>query len=1044
MAENKTEKKPRAGTGQPSAPTRNVGDVMVVGGGISGIQASLDLANMGFKVYLVEKGPAIGGTMAKLDKTFPTNDCSMCIESPKFNEVSRHPNIEVLTLAEVDKVEGQAGDFRVTLTKTPRYVIQEKCTGGGSCAEYCPVRVPNEFNQDLSLSKCIHIYFPQAAPLKSYIDSKKCLFLQEKKCQICVGVCEKKAIDLYQQPEKMYLEVGAIILSAGFEAFDPALRGDYGYGKYPNVVTSLDYERILCSTGPYEGEIERPSDKKHPKKIAWIQCVGSRQVIPGGNSYCSSVCCTYTQKQVILSKDHDADIQATIFHNDIRSFGKDFERFYQRAENLPGVRFIRSYVSVGREIPETHNITIKYDTDRDGVNEEEFDLVVLSVGLTPPEDVKGLAATFGIELNDHNFCRTNPGNPLQTSRPGIFVSGAFQGPMDIPESVMGASGATALSSQLLARRRGKLSKEKVYPLERDVAEEDPRVGVFVCACGANIGRVVNISDVVDYSLTLPNVVHAQKTLFACSTENAQQIAEAIREKGLNRVVVAACTPKTHEPLFRETLREGGVNQYFFDMANIREHDSWVHSRDKEDATEKAKDIVRMSVARASRLQPLEEFKLAVDKRALVVGGGLAGMTSALSLAEQGFEIYLVEKEKELGGVARRIHFTLEGMDVQAYLNEITRKVYQNSKIHKITGATITSTTGYVGNFITMVNSEGREREIRHGVTIIATGAEEYKPTEYLYGKDEKVLTLLELEEHIAKGDALVAGAQSIAMIQCVGCRNNDRYYCARVCCSHAIKDALRLKEINPDKDVYIIYRDMRTYGFREDHYREAADKEVKFIRYEPDDAPTVEATQVNGRNVLRVTTTDFILSKKIAIDVDLLALAAAVVPSQTTAAIAKMFKVSLSMDGFMKEAHVKLRPVDTEAQGVFLCGLAHYPKHIDEAVSQAYGAAGRAADILANDSIMAPGSICDVNEKNCVACGACISACTYGAIQFVDTPEGKKARVNPVLCQGDGVCNAKCPTAAIFCKHFTNDEINAQIDAATPAPAKTPVFAMAR
>ncbi len=459
-----------------SPADENVGDVMVVGAGIGGIQASLDLAAMGFKVFLVEKAPAMGGKMAQLDKTFPTNDCSMCIESPKFNEVSRHPNIRLLTLTDVDRVEGEAGDFRVTLIKNPRYILQDKCTGCGSCAEYCPVRVPDEFNQDFSLSKCIHIYFPQAAPLKSYIDAKTCSFLQDKKCQICVGVCEKKAIDLYQKPEKVEIEVGAIVLAPGFETFDPRVRADFGYGKFKNVVTSLDFERILSATGPYEGEIARPSDGKHPKRIAWIQCVGSRQILAGGNSYCSSVCCTYTQKQVILAKDHDSDLAATVFHNDVRSFGKDFERFYQRAEGLSGVRFIRSYVSIGKEIPESNNVTIRYATNDDGVKEEEFDLVVLSVGLNPPEDVQALAGTFGVDLNDHGFCEAGAANPIETSRPGVFVSGAFQGPRDIPESVMGASGSAALCSQLLARRRGALAKERVYPVERDVTGEEPRVG----------------------------------------------------------------------------------------------------------------------------------------------------------------------------------------------------------------------------------------------------------------------------------------------------------------------------------------------------------------------------------------------------------------------------------------------------------------------------------------------------------------------------------------------------------------------------------------
>jgi heterodisulfide reductase subunit A len=1014
----------------------NVGDVMVVGGGISGIQASLDLAEMGFKVYLVDKAPAIGGKMAQLDKTFPTNDCSMCIESPKFIECSRHPNIEILTYTEVDRVEGEAGDFRVTLIKKPRYILDDKCRGCTTCTEYCPVKVLDRYNQNLSFTKSTHIYFSQAVPLVTYIDPESCLFLKDEKCNICVGVCKNNAIDLHQKPEKLEIEVGAIILAPGYEIFDPKLRGDYGYGKMENVITSLDFERILCSTGPYEGEIRRPSDGKHPKNIAWIQCVGSRQVIPGGNSYCSAVCCTYTQKQVILTKDHDADAKCTIFHNDIRSFGKDFERFYQRTEKLPGIRFIRSYVSIGRELPKSKNVTIKYSTTDEGVKEEEFDMVVLSVGLNPIDDVEGLAKKFGIELNSYRFCETSPDNPIETSRPGIFVSGAFQGPKDIPESVMAASGADALCSQLLAYRRGKLSREREYPPERDVSGEEPRIGVFVCHCGANIGRVVNVPSVVEYALTLPNVVHAQEDLFTCSTDAAQRIADAIKEKGLNRVVVAACTPRTHEPLFRDTLREGGINPYYFEFANIREHCSWVHSREKEAATQKAKDIVRMSVARAALLQPLKEFELPVDKRGLIVGGGIAGMTSALSLANQGFEVYLVEKDKDLGGIARRIHYTLDGMDVQAYLSDTIRKVYQHPLIHKYTDAAITEASGYVGNFITKVKSGGRDKEIKHGITIIATGAEEYKPTEYLYGQDERVFTLLELEEKIAKGDEKITGAQSLVMIQCVGCRNEDRNYCSRVCCNNAITCALKLKELNPEMDIYILYRDMRTYGFAEDYYREAANKEVKFIRYEPEDKPQVEAIQEGGKSILRVTATDPILGKKIALDADALALAAAVIPSATSNEISKLFKVPLNPDGFFLEAHVKLRPVDFAADGVFLCGTAHYPKHIPETISQAYGAAGRAATILAKDSVTASGAICEVNESQCVGCGQCQAVCKYGAIELHDTPEGKKAKVIPVLCKGDGLCNAKCPTGAIQLKHYTDEQIFAEIDAAFPALVK--------
>ncbi len=891
------------------------------------------------------------------------------------------------------------------------------------------MEIPDPYNQDLSSNKAVHIYFSQAVPLITYID-ESCLYLKEKKCLICEGVCKNEAINFHQDVEPADVNVGAIVLSPGYEIFDPKLRGDFGYGKMENVVTSLDFERLLCATGPHEGEVLRPSDKQHPHKIAWIQCVGSRQVVRGGNSYCSAVCCTYTQKQVILTKDHTPDAECTIFHNDIRSYSKDFERFYQRAENLPGIRFIRSYASIGKEIPESKNVTIRYSTAGDGVREEEFDLVVLSVGLNPPADTEKLAELYGIELNSHGFCKTNPANPIETSRPGIFVSGAFQGPMDIPESVFSASGAGSRCGEFLDHMRGKLSKDRIYPPEKDVSDEAARIGVFVCHCGANIGRVVDVPATVEYASTLPNVVYAEEQLFSCATDSAESITETIREKGLNRVVVAACSPRTLEPLFRDTLREAGINQYYFEMANIREHCSWVHTREKEDATEKAKDITRMSVARACHLQPLQEIDLPVNRTALVVGGGIAGMTCALSIANQGHEVYLLEKDTDLGGTARRIHSTLEGMDVQAYLGDLVRKVYQHQFIHIYTDATILEATGYVGNFVTRVKSDIGVTEVKHGATVIATGAGEYRPTEYLYGKDDRVLTQLELGEQIARGEENLINSRRIVMIQCVGCRQADRNYCARVCCSHAIKNALKLKSINPEMDITIVFRDMRTYGFSEDYYREAANQDVKFIRYQPEDKPQVEAAEQDGRPVLRVTLPDYILGKKLALDADYLVLAAAVIPPEENREISQLFKISLGPDDFFKEAHVKLRPVEFGTEGVYLCGLAHYPKHIPEVINQAYGAASRALTLLSHDIVTVSGSVCEVNENDCVSCGACITACTYGAIEFRETRQGRKAWVNPVLCKGDGLCCAKCPTNAIFLKHFTDEDLLSQIDAA--------------
>jgi len=901
--------------------------------------------------------------------------------------------------------------------------------------EYCPAKYPDQYNQEISQNKAIHIYFAQAIPLITYIDSS-CLYLKDKKCRICEGVCKNGAIDFSQKAEKKEIEIGAIVLATGVEPFDPSVKREYHYGDFANVVTSMDYERLLCSTGPYAGEVLRASDKKHPHKVAWIQCIGSRKVTPGENSYCSSVCCTYTQKQAIITKEHDASVECTIFHNDIRAYGKDFERYYERTENLPGVRFIRSYTSIVRQDPQTKNVTVRYSTNDDGVKEEEFEMVVLSVGLNPPRDVDALAQKFGVELNQHKFASISPTNPVATLRPGIFVSGGFQGPIDIPESVFSASGAASLIRELLNHRRGKLSREREYPPERDVSQEDLKIGVFVCHCGANIGRIVNVPDTVEYVKNLPNVVYAQEQLFSCAANSAKEITDVTREKGLNRVIVAACSPRTLEPLFRDTLREAGLNQYYFEMANIREHDSWVHAKEKEEATKKAKDIIRMSAARACFLEPLQEFDLPVDKAALVVGGGIAGMNCALSLANQGHEVHLIEKESELGGVARRIHSTLDGLDVQQYLRDLIAQVYKHQLIHVYHSATITNATGYVGNFVTTVRSEKGTTAIKHGAAILAIGTDLHTPTEYLYGQDDRVITHLDLEERIAARDEKIKHAKSVVMIQCVGCRNAERNYCSRVCCSESVKNALNLKKLNPQSDVYILYRDMRTYGFKEDYYRQASEQDIKFIRYEPQDKPVVApGTSEEGKPVLQVTTTDFVLGKKIQLDADVIALAAAVVPSSATKEIANLFKVTLSPDGFFKEAHVKLKPVEFATDGVYLCGAAHYPKFISETINQSYGAAGRALTLLSNDVVTASGAVVQVNENKCFGCAACVAACAYNALEIRDTRQGKKVAINHVLCKGDGLCNSKCPTGAIQLKHYTDAELNSEIDAMIPEDA---------
>ena len=929
-----------------------------------------------------------------------------------------------MTFTEVDSVEGEKGDFNITLKTRPRYIDEEKCTGCTTCVEYCPVQYPDPFNQEISQNKAVHVYFSQAIPLVSYIDDS-CLFLKEEKCDICRGVCQAGAIDFRQKHSKTNINVGAVILSAGITPFDPSAREEYGYTKYKNVVTSMDYERLLSSTGPFEGKVLRATDGKHPKKVAWIQCVGSRRVTEGDNSYCSGVCCTYTQKQVILTKDHEPESKCKIFHNDIRSFGKDFERYFQRTEALEGVEFIRSYASIAGENPETNDIRVRYATADEGVKEEEFEMVVLSVGLNPPKAYKEISEKFGIEINSHGFAQTDSSNPVKTNRPGIFVSGAFLGPTDVPESVFTASAAGSQTGELLGYRRGNLDQKRVYPAERNVSKEEPRIGVFVCHCGANISSVVDVTSVVDYVLTLPNVVYATQQLFSCATNSAMEITDLAVEKGLNRVVIAACSPRTLEPLFHDTLREAGLNPYYLDMANIREHCSWVHSKQKEDATKKAMDTVRMSVARASRLEPLQEFDLPVNKAALVVGGGVAGMTCALSMAKQGHEIELIEKAKDLGGMARRLHTTLEGLDVQNYLDDLIREVYLNPLIHVSHEAVIKKVDGYLGNFSTTIETEGRIKEIKHGASVLAIGAEEYKPTEYLYGQNENVFTHMEIGEQIAKGNEAVLNAETLVMIQCVGSRNEERNYCSRVCCGHAVKNALKLKKLNPEMRIYVLYRDVRTYGFKEDSYREAMELGVQFIRYTPEDAPQVEETKEGGKDVIRVTVPDPILGQRLELDADVLSLAAAVIPAVSTPEIAGMFKAALSPDQYFKEAHVKLKPVEFATDGVFLCGTAHYPKHIPETINQAYGAAGRAMTLLSKETVTTSGTVAKIDYNTCVGCQTCLPLCPYNAISY--NIEKRVCFVNQILCKGCGNCASACPCHSANLLGYKPEQILAQI-----------------
>jgi heterodisulfide reductase subunit A len=838
-------------------------------------------------------------------------------------EFGRHENIEILTLSEIEGITGEQGNFQVTIKQRPRYIDMERCIACGTCAEKCPRKVPDEYHAGLKQRKAAYIPYPQAVPLKYLIDADHCIYFEKGKCRACEKFCPAGAIDFSQTEREITIAVGAIILAPGFETFDATIIHEYGYNRFPNVINSLEFERMLSSSGPFAGRIQRLSDGKPPEKIAFIQCVGSRD-LTYGKGYCSSVCCTYAIKEAIVAKEHSSlPLETTIFMMDLRTYGKDFDRYCIRARDEHQVRFVRSKVYGVEQVHGNGDLRIRFTREDGEVATEPFDLVVLSLGFQPPPSAITVGKRLGIHLNRYRFCATCPFRPLETSRPGIFACGAFSGPKDIPETVMQASGAAGAVSALLAPVRGTLTTVKEYPEERDVSGEEPRIGVFVCHCGINIGGIVDVPEVKEFAERLDNVVYAEDNLYTCSQDSQERIKQKIAEHHLNRVVVASCSPRTHESTFQETLRDAGLNPYLFEMANIRDQCSWVHAREPEKATEKAKDLVRMAVAKARLLKPLPQMALDLTHTALVIGGGIAGMEGALNLAEQGFEVHLIEKSGQLGGMARRIHYTLEGGDVQAYLADLVDKVSTHPLIRVYTGAHIVDVAGFIGNFTTGVMVERKRyiHEIRHGVTLIATGGKEYRPTEYLYGTDPRVLTQLELEEEIVKANPEVVGCSDLVMIQCVGSRNTERPYCSRVCCSQAVKNALKLKAHNPAMNIYILYRDIRTYGFKEDYYREARARGIVFIRYEEDHPPTVETVRRDRDYVLTVRVRDPILDEELLIDTDILALSVAVVPSPEIGELAQFYKIPVNEDGFFLEAHAKLRPVDFATDGVFMAGL---------------------------------------------------------------------------------------------------------------------------
>lgn len=945
---------------------------------------------------------------------------------------------------------GRGVDMKID---TPFSVQSDVCMACGACASVCPTGhitlekiknsftkknpflIPSEYEMGLKGRKPVYVPYAQAVPNTPAIDRSVCMHFKTGGCMVCSEICQMDAIDYTMQDEIIELDAGAVILSPGFKPFDPSKFDNYGYANHPNVMTAMEFERILSASGPTGGHLVRMSDHKEPKKIAWFQCVGSRDMNKCDNKYCSSVCCMYALKEAVIAKEHAGDeLDCTIFYMDMRTHGKDFERYYNRAKDA-GVRFVRSKVHTIDKIADSGDLSLRYVSDNGEIIKETFDMIVLSVGLEIPPETIALANRLGIELTEGNFAKTSSFSPIETSRKGIFVSGAFQGPKDIPQSVVDSSAAAAGAGAMLSSVRDTMTKQPEDIPETNIVGERPRIGVFICKCGTNIAGVVNVPAVRDYAASLPFVEYYTDNLYSCSQDSQETITKLIKEHNLNRIVVAACTPKTHEPLFQETLMKAGLNKYLFEMTNIRNQDSWVHKNSPELATKKAKDLVRMAVSKVALTEPLKEVELQVHQAAMVIGGGISGLTSAKNLSEQGYEVHLIERDAVLGGQANNLYHTFQGEDIQSQLVGLKQEIQSDDKIHVHLNTTLEDVQGFVGNFKSTISCNGQVSEIQHGVAVIATGAKGLKPDEYCYGKDDRIVTSLEFDKKLIdraqNGDKSLDSVKSAVFIQCVGSRDSNRPYCSRVCCTHSIDNALELKKLNPETDVYILYRDIRTYGEREYNYQKAREAGVIFIRYSLDNKPQVA---IKDGKVL-VTVTDHVLNLPVEIEADILTLASAIIPNRDEK-LANFFKVPLNEDGFFVERHAKLGPSEFATDGVFLCGLAHYPKPIDESIAHGMAASSRAVTLLARQTVKTSGTVAMANPNKCSSCGVCVSICPYSAPSFVK--EGRfagKAEINPVLCKGCGLCVASCRSGALHLKGFDTNQILAQISALTAEAA---------
>jgi heterodisulfide reductase subunit A2 len=1022
----------------------NPASVMVVGGGISGMRSALDLADAGLKVYLIEQTPCLGGRVAQLGYMFPQHDCVLCRGtpdhgygctrpsiSPAYIQHNLHPNIEVWTDTHVVDIAGQAGDFTISLRQEPRYIDIERCIGCGYCAEVCPVELPDPYQQSMTTRKAAYKVAARAAPdayvieRGSYCDA----------CGKCVEVCPSRAINLDDHPHLVSVQVGAIVLALGFHVYDPSELGELGYRRFPNVLHAMEYERLASRSGPTEGVIKRPSDHQPPRSIAWLQCIGSRDQ---EHPYCSSICCMYATKEAILAKQRlGKDVKCQIFLMDERAFNKEYGTYFERARQQHDIGYHRCRVSEVHEDPLTHDLILNYADPGGALHQERFDIVVLATGLEPPTSAEHFTHLLDLELNEFGFCETDKFTPLQTSHSGVFVCGAFSSPKEISETILDASGAAMEAMRLLNNRLNTYPYSREYPFltrndlppERDVSQQPSRIGLFACRCGGFISDEIDLEALLESSRAWPEVVHRQLQDFSCFPENLLQLQRQIEEQDLNRVVIAACSNRTHDSLFQRTVRKAGLNPYLVELVNLREQCSQVHLWQPKLANRKAQELVRVAVERVRLAQPVYKKRHKCRPSALVIGGGLSGMTAALSIADSGYSVHLVERSEVLGGNLQNMYYVAEGYNPRRLGRDLINRVRAHPRITTLTRTELTHFEGHIGFFrsaLRTLRPDGASlaTQIEHGVTIVATGGSETLDHPWL--SLPGVLTQRQLEEKIIHAPKEVASLKDVVMIQCVQPEGIPDY-CSRVCCTNAMKNAIRLKLFNPNCRVTVLYKNIVTYGFREEYYTEARRLGVAFVRYTSDQPP--EVLQVGAH--LKVRLPDLSLDRWLELPADLVTLSMSIVPATGAAALAEMLRVPLSSEGYFEEAQMKLRPMDFMREGIFLAGMAHYPKFIEESISHAQAAAARAVTLLSqSEALYLGGVVAVVDPQKCVGCLTCTRTCPFGIPQVIQESGragigglGGAAFIDTALCQGCGTCTGECPANAIQLVNYTDEQI---------------------